>query len=107
MYLNVFRHRKKAGIDLVAYRSDAARMETLARAQPGFLGYRRYASDDGEALSISEWESAAHAQAWAALEEHLVVQSRARELYYDSYVVYSCVDPDVRRFEAGAPQKRA
>ena len=98
MYLNIFRHRKKAAIDIEAYLADAARMEDLARAQPGFVAYRRYVSADGEALSISEWEDEAHARAWAQHAEHLAVQSRARSEYYESYVVYSCSNPEIRSF---------
>lgn len=99
MYINIFRHRKNAPVDLVAYHIDAARMEQLAREQPGFLAFRRYSGDNGEALSISEWESEADAQAWARHEEHLAVQSRGRSECYESYVVYSCSDPEVRTFE--------
>jgi heme-degrading monooxygenase HmoA len=100
MYLNVFRNRKRADIDAAAYADDAARMEALARQQPGFLAYRSYKSDDGESLSMSEWTSAEHARAWARHAEHLAVQARGRADYYDSYTVYSCDAPDVRVFSA-------
>lgn len=80
------------------YAADAARMEALARQQKGFISFRRYAASDGEALSISEWETEADARAWACDVEHAVVQGRARSAYYESYVVYSCVDPEIRSF---------
>lgn len=98
MYVNIFRHRKRSDLDMDAYRADSARMEQLARAQPGFLAYRRYSSSDGEALSMSEWQTEADARAWANEAEHLEVQLRARTEYYESYVVYSCSDPKVRCF---------
>lgn len=101
MYLNVFRNRKCADFDAEAYAADAARMEALARAQPGFIDFRRYAASDGEALSISEWETEADARAWQRHAEHAAVQARARSDYYESYVVYACVDPQVRRFQRG------
>ena len=99
MYFNVFRSRKRAGFDADAYARDAARMEALARAQKGFIAFRRYAADDGEALSISEWETEADARAWARHPDHAAIQARGRSAYYESYVVYSCVDPAIRRFE--------
>lgn len=99
IYLNVFRTRKCADFDAEAYAADAARMEALARAQQGFIAFRRYAADDGEALSISEWETAADAHAWARHPEHAAVQARGRSDYYESYVVYSCIDPRVSRFD--------
>lgn len=99
MYMNVFRSRKRPGHDAEAYAADAERMEALARAQRGFLAYRHYASPDGESLSISEWETVEDARAWARHPEHLATQARGRSAYYESYVVYSCVNPEVRRFE--------
>ena len=99
MYLTVFRNRKCASFDARAYATDAARMETLARAQKGFISFHRYSSSDGEALSIAEWEAEADARAWARHPEHAAIQARARSEYYESYVVYSCVEPQVRRFE--------
>jgi heme-degrading monooxygenase HmoA len=99
MYFNVFRHRKRAGYDAEAYAADAARMEALASAQQGFIAFRRYAASDGEYLSLSEWETEADARAWARHPEHAAIQARGRSDYYESYVVYSCADPEVRRFE--------
>jgi heme-degrading monooxygenase HmoA len=100
MYLNVFRNYKRADMDAEAYAADAARMEELARLQKGFIAFKRYLASDGEALSISEWETEEDARAWARNAEHAAVQARARLTYYESYVVYSCVDPAIRRFQA-------
>lgn len=99
MYVNVFRHRKREGFDAEAYGADAARMETLARAQKGFISFRRYTAPDGEFLSMSEWETEDDARAWAKNPEHAAIQARGRTDYYESYVVYSCAEPNVRRFD--------
>ncbi len=98
MYVNVFRSRKRADIDVDAYAADADRMEALARAQKGFISYRSYKAEDGETLSMSEWETEDDARAWQRHAEHAVVQGRGRSEYYESYTVYSCADPDVRQF---------
>ncbi len=98
MYVNVFRTYKRADMDRAAYTADAGRMEALARQQKGFIAFRRYAAADGETLSLSEWESEEDACAWARHAEHAAVQDRARSAYYESYVVYSCADPAIRRF---------
>ena len=50
MFLVVFRNRKRAGLDQAAYGADAARMEELARAQPGFLSFKSYVAEDGEVM---------------------------------------------------------
>ncbi len=99
MYINIFRHRKVPGFNADAYAADAARMETLAAVQSGFIAFRRYAAADGEFLSISEWQTREDAQAWARHPEHLAIQARGRSDYYQSYVVYSCPDTEVRTFE--------
>lgn len=99
MFLVVFRNRKRCDLDVDGYIHDAVAMEELARAQPGFLLFRSYTADDGEVLSMSEWESQAHAAAWARHAEHLVVQRRGREEYYESYTLYCCDSPRVQRFE--------
>jgi heme-degrading monooxygenase HmoA len=98
MYINVFRNRKRADIDAAAYAEDAARMEALARGQKGFIAYRSYKADDGETLSMSEWETEEDARAWQRNLDHIAVQGRGRADYYESYTVYSCNDPRVRRF---------
>jgi heme-degrading monooxygenase HmoA len=99
MYVNVFRSRKRADMDVAAYAADAARMDALARAQKGFLAFRTYRAEDGETLSMSEWETEADAQAWRRHAEHAMVQARGRQDYYESYTTYSCIDPVIRHFD--------
>jgi len=98
MYMNVFRSRKKADYDAVAYAADAARMGELARAQPGFVDYKSFAAPDGETVTISVWESTAAAKAWARNPEHLAAQARGRDEYYAEFTMYAADDARVRRF---------
>ena len=67
MFLVVFRNRKRADIDGAAYAADAARMEELAREQPGFLSFKSYTADDGEVVAISEWDERSQ-RAWLAAD---------------------------------------
>lgn len=99
MFLVVFRNRKRADLDQAAYSADAARMEALARAQPGFLSFKSYVSDDGEHVALSEWADAAAARAWGSHADHTVIQSRGRDAYYQDYTLYTCDDPRTHRFE--------
>ncbi|MGF7156276.1 antibiotic biosynthesis monooxygenase family protein [Novosphingobium gossypii] len=99
MFLVVFRNRKRPDLDVDGYIHDSFAMEALAEAQPGFLLFRSYTADDGEVLSMSEWESEAHAAAWSRNAEHLIVQRRGRDEYYESYTLYTCDAPNVQRFE--------
>ncbi|MCJ2184172.1 antibiotic biosynthesis monooxygenase [Novosphingobium sp. 1949] len=99
MYVNVFRSRKRAGYDAQGYAADAARMGELASQQPGFIAYKSFSAPDGETLTMSEWDSHEAAMAWQRNPEHARVQQAGRGDYYESYTVYSCTDPVVRRFD--------
>lgn len=99
MYLVVFRNRKRRDIDAEAYEADAAKMLTLAKAQPGFLSFKSFAAEDGEVVAISEWASEAAAHAWGSHPEHALIQQRGREAYYEEYASFTCVDPRVSRYE--------
>lgn len=98
MFLVLFRNRKRADIDADAYIHDAVAMERMAADQPGFLLFRSYTADDGEVLSMSEWEDAASAAAWARNAEHLLVQQRGRDEYYETYTLYTCDSPKAQHF---------
>lgn len=103
MFLVIFRNRKRAGMDAAAYAADGARMEALARAQPGFLGFKSYTAEDGEAVALSEWESEAAARAWGRHAEHAAVQGQGRSDYYESYTLFACDDPRIHHFERKDP----
>jgi heme-degrading monooxygenase HmoA len=98
MYLVVFRNRKRADIDAASYAADAARMEELARSQPGFLSFKSFTADDGEVVAISEWADEAAARGWGRHVEHAAVQAKGRDGYYAEYALYSCESPRIHRF---------
>jgi len=102
MYVNIFQSRRRIDIDGDAYAVDAEWIAVLAREQKGFVFYRSYRSQDGEAVSISGWESEADARAWARHPDHAAVQARGQADYYDSYTNFSCADVEIRRFERKA-----
>ena len=99
MFLVVFRNRKRADIDDAAYQADAVRMDALAREQPGYLGFKSYAADDGEVVAISEWASEADARAWGRHAEHAMIQGRGREAYYQDYTLFACAQPRIHHFD--------
>ena len=99
MFLVVFRNRKRADLDAVAYAADADAMAARARAMPGFLSFKSYTADDGEVVAISEWADEAAAQAWGRDAEHHAVQEKGRNAYYADYTLFACADPRIHRFE--------
>ncbi len=102
MYLTVFRNRKRADMDADAYTADARRMEDQAATIPGFISVKSFTSDDGEVVTLSEWDSAAAAKAWGRHPDHAIVQQRGKNEYYEQYTLYSCAEPLMRRFERTA-----
>jgi len=98
--MTVFRNYKHKAMDPAAYAADAAQMEAMARAQPGFLSFKSFTAEDGEVVAISEWADAASARAWGAHPQHRAVQDRGRAEYYASYTSIGCDEPQVRRFAA-------
>jgi heme-degrading monooxygenase HmoA len=100
MFLVIFRNRKRAEIDQAAYEAEAARMEELARAQPGYLSFKSYTAEDGEVVALSEWADEASARAWGRLAEHRAAQQRGRDFYYESYTLFACDNPRTHAFRA-------
>ena len=98
MFLVVFRNRKRADIDRQAYSAEAALMEEMARRQPGFISFKSYVADDGEAIALSEWEDENAALAWRRVAEHSAAQSRGRGEFYEDYTLFACKHPRVHRF---------
>ncbi len=98
MYLVVFRNRKRADIDAVAYTADAQAMETLARQQPGFLSFKSYTADDGEVIALSEWADEGAALGWRRVAEHAEVQGKGRSEYYESYTLFAGAPSRVHHF---------
>lgn len=98
MFLVVFRNRKRADIDTAAYALQAARMEELARAQPGFLGFKSYTAADGEVIALSEWADEAAARAWGREAEHRAAQSDGRERWYEEFTLFAAESPRIHKF---------
>ena len=98
MFLVVFRNRKRAGFDAVAYAAESQKMRVLASKQPGFIAFKSYTAEDGEDIAVSEWESEAAAHAWGRQADHALAQARGRAEYYDSYTLFLCDSPSVTEF---------
>ena len=81
-----------------AYYALAEEMAKIARSMPGFISWKGYFADDGERISVHEWESAEHLRAWREHPEHVKVQARGRREFYEEYTLYVCEQPRESRF---------
>jgi len=97
MVVAIFRARVRPG-QQEAYYALADEMAEVARAMPGFVSWKGYFAEDGERVSIHEWETAEHLRAWRTHPEHLRVQEIGRRDFYDEYTLYVCDEPRESRF---------
>ena len=67
------------------YAQTSARMEELARQQPGFLGVESARGEDGIGITVSYWKDPESIRAWKANAEHRLAQANGRKEWYGGY----------------------
>jgi heme-degrading monooxygenase HmoA len=72
------------------YAETSARMNELAREQPGFLGIESARGDDGIGITVSYWRDLESIRAWKANAEHRIAQERGKREWYSHYVTRVC-----------------
>jgi len=89
MVVTVFRSRlhSNAGEE---YAETAARMRELAETMPGFVSFKTFRADDGERVSLIEFESEEAMATWRNHPEHLQAQQRGRESFYAEFQIQVC-----------------
>lgn len=97
MIVAIFRARVRPE-NAEEYYALADEMGQIARAMPGFISWKGYFADDGERVSVHEWESAEALEAWRTHSEHLRIQELGRENFYDEYTLYVMDDPRTSKF---------
>jgi heme-degrading monooxygenase HmoA len=98
MVVVVFRARLREGVDLTRLAALGARMFELASSMPGFISYKDFAAEDGESVSVVEFEDDASVLAWHAHPEHRAVQELGRAEFFAAYHVQVCEALRERRF---------
>lgn len=86
MVIVLFRSRLREPQD-PRYGPMAERMLQLAEAMPGFRCFRSFRADDGERLSLIEFETEEQLAAWRDHPEHREAQRLGREAFYAEYRV--------------------
>ena len=85
MVHTLFYSRFRADIDSAAYAADALRMKSLAEQNPGLVSVKTFTADDGERLTVVAFETLAHQKEWRGEPDHVAVQKKGRDKYYESY----------------------
>ena len=89
MIVTVFRSRLMPGVR-EGYLALAARMNEIARAMPGYISHKGFFADDGERVTVVEFESEEAMRAWRMHPEHRAAQKKARESFYAEYSLQVC-----------------
>ena len=93
MVVVVFRSRMRQDISerkLGELGAMAQRMYELASGMPGFISYKDFVAEDGENVSVVEFESPETLAAWRDHPEHKLVQARGRADYFAEYRIQVC-----------------
>jgi heme-degrading monooxygenase HmoA len=89
MIVTVFRSRLRED-SAEEYKRWAARMSELARTMPGYLSHKSFAADDGERVTLVEFESEEAQRVWATNAEHVEAKKRGRTDFYQEYKIQIC-----------------
>ncbi|BBZ45237.1 antibiotic biosynthesis monooxygenase family protein [Mycobacterium parmense] len=87
MVIVVFRSRLRPDADLTALEALGARMYELGSAMPGFVSYKDFAAEDGETLTLVEFETEEQLLAWRNHPEHQEGQARGRAEFFSEYSI--------------------
>ena len=98
MIVTVFRSRLMPGVR-EEYVALADRMNALAATMPGYISHKGFFADDGERVSIVEFESEGAMRAWRMHPEHREAQRKAHETYYSEYHIQVCEIVRERKFK--------
>ena len=89
MIITVFRSRVKPETQ-EEYARWAARMSELARKMPGYISHKGFIAEDGERVTIVEFESEQAQRAWSLHAEHVEAKKKGRASFYSEYRVQVC-----------------
>ena len=89
MIVTVFRARLLPGVR-EEYVALVERMAEIAATMPGYISHKGFFAEDGERVTVVEFEHEAGMRAWRMHPEHRQAQRKAREIYYSEYHVQVC-----------------
>jgi len=97
MIVTVFRSRLRPEA-VEEYTRWATRMSELARAMPGYVSHKAFTAEDGERVTIVEFESEDTHRAWAMHPEHVQAQRKGRADFYETFSLQVCQPVRESRF---------
>jgi heme-degrading monooxygenase HmoA len=89
MVITLFRSRLRLEHEK-EYAEWAARMHDIAIKMPGFISIKTFGAEDGERVTIVEFESEETMRIWREQPDHRQAQELGRKLFYSEYRIQVC-----------------
>lgn len=89
MIVTIFRSRLNPGV-ADEYGPMARHMSELARTIPGYVAHKGFVAEDGERVTIVEFETEEALHEWGRHPEHLKAKRRGVESFFSGYSVQIC-----------------
>lgn len=89
MVITIFRSRLRPEHQ-EEYAQWATRIHDIAVTMPGFISIKTYSAEDGERVSIVEFESEETMRVWREQADHRQAQELGRKLFYSEYHIQVC-----------------
>jgi heme-degrading monooxygenase HmoA len=90
MVVVVFRVRFKPGVNMMELAKVGARMYELVSSMPGYISQKEFVAEDGETVSLFEFDSLESVAAWREHPEHVQAQQRGRDEFFAEYHIQVC-----------------
>jgi heme-degrading monooxygenase HmoA len=62
----------------------------LAEKLPGFIGHKMFTAEDGERITVVEFETLEAQRAWSLSREHTQAAIAGRKRFYSEYKIQIC-----------------
>jgi heme-degrading monooxygenase HmoA len=89
MIVTVFRSRLNPGVQ-DEYGPMAKLMSELARGIPGYISHKGFVAEDGERVTVVEFETEEAMRAWRIHPDHAQAKRRGIESFFSEYKYQVC-----------------
>lgn len=72
------------------YQQWAGRMAALAQTMPGYISHKGFTAEDGERVTIVEFQDEASQRAWSTELQHVEAKKKGRADFYSEYKIQVC-----------------
>ncbi|WP_441235485.1 antibiotic biosynthesis monooxygenase family protein [Bradyrhizobium sp. 930_D9_N1_4] len=100
MIVTIFRSRLNPGVR-DEYDPMAKQMSELARKVPGYVAHKGFVAEDGERVTIVEFETEDALRAWSRDPDHVMAKRRGIQDFFSEYSFQIC---SLIRSRARTPQ---